>query len=436
MKVLVPIDGHWFLREVPQDVIKRVAIPTSTINFAIFMLSDIYCKLNKFDAKTEALSEINAKLIVENPNNLAKLQKLYGDFFAVAATQHELQHKAIKKIPRWLNAGCILDKRAYEQCTSEEVAIWKAHYLNCKSLLSLTGGLGVDDWAWAKTGTAVTSVDNNDHLNCLVKYNFSKLDVPIDRHTKTAEDFLATANINDYDLIYIDPDRRDGQDRIGSKVTQYSPNIFAIIEQIPNHPFLIKLSPMIDSDFLAKSINRSLEFYAVVHQNEVKELLVYVHPEGVNVPHKKEMVNVEKQDYYYSSQLEMKMSEEWLFFEPNAGMFNLKLNRYLHDGISTIALNEQQTFFKTRVIFPKQMGRLFRLKKANPLMGGLNKIGKIIKDEMGILEASITARECKIPTDQIRKNLGLKESDQLFLMITKNKKEFEAWLCEKFIYSN
>jgi len=434
--VLAPIDGHWFLRGVPQDVIKRVAIPTSTINFAIFMLSNIYCKLNKFDAKSEALSEINAKLIVENPNNLAKLQKNHGDFFAIAATQHELQHKAIKKLPQWLKAGCLLDKRAYEQCTSEDVAIWKAHFFKSQRLLSLTGGLGVDDWAWANTGTDVTSVDNNGHLNCLVKYNFSRLNVNINRHTITAENFIESAIMDHYDLVYIDPDRRDGQNRIGSKVDQYSPNIFAIIEQFPKNAFLIKVSPMIDSDFLLKTINRSLEFYSVVHQNEVKELLMYIHPSKVNVPHKKEMVNIERQTYFYYSQLEGKLVEEWMFFEPNSGIFNLKINRLLHDGQNTVALNEQHTFFKTKLIYPKQMGRLFTMKRTEPIVGGLNKIGKFLRDEMGVMEASITARECKIPTDEIRKTLKLKESDQCFVMITKNKKEFEAWLCEKFIYSS
>ena len=102
------------------------------------MVSNIYCKLNKFDAKTEDISEINSKIIGELPLNLGKLQKLHGDFFPIAATQHELQKKALKKIPSFIHAGCILEKRAYEQCTSEDVAIWKAHFFPSKKLLILT----------------------------------------------------------------------------------------------------------------------------------------------------------------------------------------------------------------------------------------------------------------------------------------------------------
>lgn len=399
------------------------------------MLSNIYCKLNKFDAKTEVVSEINAKLIVENHQNLAQMQKKYGDFFALAILQHELQRKAIKKIPRWIAAGCILDRRAYEQCTSEEVAIWKANFFRCNRLLSLTGGMGVDDWAWAETGCNVTSVDNNEHLNCLVKFNFSKLDIQIDRLTSTAEDYIETHDLEEFDLIYIDPDRREGNSRIVSKVNQYSPNIFGIIEQFPNNAFLIKLSPMVDSEYLTQTISRPMCFYSIVHQNEVKELLVYVAPNAGNVPQKKEIVHIDGNKYFYYSAFKPTQEEEdWLIFEPNSGIFNLKLNRELSIHGNTIALNAQSTFFKTKTVFPKEIGRLFRQISGPELSGGLNKLAKILKDEYRILEASITARECKMSTEEIRKTLKLKESDQYYLIITRIESGFKAWLCRKYEY--
>ena len=222
------------------------------------MVSNIYCKLNKFDAKSEGISEINSKLIVENPNNVAKLQKKHGDFYAMASTQHELQSKALKKIPTFIHAGCILDKRAYEQCTSEDVAIWKAQFFKSKNLLSLTGGFGVDDWAWAKTNCKVTSIDTNENLNCLVTYNAQKLGINIIRHTISAETYLETHSVDEFDLIYIDPDRRDGQTRIANRVDLYSPNIFELIEKYPTKKWLIKLSPMVDSEFLSMQINKKL----------------------------------------------------------------------------------------------------------------------------------------------------------------------------------
>lgn len=426
------------MREVPQEAIKRVAIPTTTINFAIFMVSNIYYKLNKFDAKSEGISEINAKLIVENPINVAKLQKRHGEFFAMAATQHELQAKALKKIPSFIKAGCILDKRAYEQCTSEDVAIWKANYFKSENLLSLTGGFGVDDWAYAKTNCNVTSLDTNANLNCLVAYNAEKLGIAINRHTISAESYLESNSIDQFDLIYVDPDRRDGQTRISNRVDLFSPNIFELIEKYPSKKWLIKLSPMVDSEFLSSQIKKKLSFFSIVHRNEVKELLVLVENEAPPNSPMKEMVYIDGNQYKYFSQLTIDSRHSDLpinyFFEPNAGIFNLKLNRLLHNGNSVIALNEQHTFFKSNIVIPKEYGRLFKIVSDNDLVGGLNKIAKILKDKYLISEASITARECKISTEEIRKTLKLKESDQRFLMITKIGKDFNAWLCEKVTY--
>lgn len=402
------------------------------------MVSNIYCKLNKFDAKSEGISEINSKLIVENPINAAKLQKKHGDFYAIAATQHELQSKALKKIPSFIKAGCILDKRAYEQCTSEEVAVWKANFFQSKNLLSLTGGLGVDDWAWAKTNCLVTSIDTNENLNCLVAYNANKLNIEINRLTISAEDYLQSHSLDGFDLIYIDPDRRDGQTRISNRVDLFSPNIFELIDKYPSKKWLIKLSPMVDSEFISSQTNRKLSFYSVVNKNEVKELLVLVENEfPTSVPFK-EMVHIEGNDYRYFSNFKINtetiQKNSMYFFEPNAGVFNLKLNRILHNGETIVALNEQHTFFKTTILFPKEFGRTFKIISENDLIGGLNKIGKLLKEKYSLQGASITARECKISTEEIRKTLKLKESDQTYLMMTKIGKDFNGWLCEKITY--
>ena len=401
------------------------------------MVSNIYCKLNKFDAKTEDISEINSKIIGELPLNLGKLQKLHGDFFPIAATQHELQKKALKKIPSFIHAGCILEKRAYEQCTSEDVAIWKAHFFPSKKLLSLTGGLGVDEWAWAKSGTRVTSIDIDSNLNHLAKYNFYKLNVEIDRQSSDANDFILNNELNNYDLIYIDPDRRDGNTRITNQVASYSPNIFEIIQnnQHKNLNWLIKLSPMVDTDFIENYLPGNKSYYAIVVKQEVKELLVHVQFTESQSKTKREVVSIDGCKYTYSSQVfnpeSLAPSNMDYIFEPNGGMMCLKLNRDLYQLDGFTPLNVQHTFFKCKIEFPSEMGRSFVPIHDEPICGGLNKIGKTIKTEFNINAASITARECKLSTEEIRKSLGIKESDTHFLILTKRGNDFLAWVCVK-----
>jgi len=401
------------------------------------MVSNIYCKLNKFDAKTEDISEINSKIIGELPLNLGKLQKIHGDFFPIAATQHELQKKALKKIRSFIHAGCILEKRAYEQCTSEDVAIWKAHFFPSKKLLSLTGGLGVDEWAWAKSGTKVTSIDIDSNLNHLAKYNFDKLNVEIDRQTSDANDFILNNELSNYDLIYIDPDRRDGNTRITNQVASYSPNIFEIIQnnQHTNLNWLIKLSPMVDTEFIENHLTGYKTYYAIVVKQEVKELLVHVQFTESQSKTNREVVTIDGNNYTYSSHIfhqgHLAKSTQEFIFEPNGGMMCLKLNRDLHQLDGFAPLNVQHTFFKCKTEFPAEMGRTFVPIHAEPIIGGLNKIGKTIKSDYKIEAASITARECKLTTEEIRKSLGLKESDTYFLILTKRGNDFIAWVCVK-----
>lgn len=401
------------------------------------MVSYIYCKLNKFDAKTEDISEINSKIIGELPLNLGKLQKLHGDFFPIAATQHELQKKALKKIPSFIQAGCILEKRAYEQCTSEDVAIWKSVFFPAEKLLSLTGGLGVDEWAWAKSGTRVTSIDIDSNLNHLAKYNFDKLNVEIDRQTSDANDFISSNDLSNYDLIYIDPDRRDGNTRITNQVASYSPNIFEIIQnnQHKNLNWLIKLSPMVDTDFIENHLPGNKSYYAIVVKQEVKELLVHIQFTDSQSKTKREVVSIDGSKYSYSSQVfnpeRLAPSNIDYIFEPNGGIMCLKLNRDLYQLDGFTPLNVQHTFFKCNVIIPSEMGRTFMPIHSEPIIGGLNKIGKTIKSDYKIEAASITARDCKLTTEEIRKSLGLQESNTHYLILTKRGNEFIAWICVK-----
>lgn len=348
-----------------------------------------------------------------------------------------MQKKALKKIPSFIQAGCILEKRAYEQCTSEDVAIWKSVFFPAEKLLSLTGGLGVDEWAWAKSGTRVTSIDIDSNLNHLAKYNFDKLNVEIDRQTSDANDFISSNDLSNYDLIYIDPDRRDGNTRITNQVASYSPNIFEIIQnnQHKNLNWLIKLSPMVDTDFIENHLPGNKSYYAIVVKQEVKELLVHIQFTDSQSKTKREVVSIDGSKYSYSSQVfnpeRLAPSNIDYIFEPNGGIMCLKLNRDLYQLDGFTPLNVQHTFFKCNVIIPSEMGRTFMPIHSEPIIGGLNKIGKTIKSDYKIEAASITARDCKLTTEEIRKSLGLQESNTHYLILTKRGNEFIAWICVK-----
>ena len=134
-----------------------------------------FYKLNAFDSNSIALSEIISNESDHHIPSIGEIQRKFGDLAPLAFEQIKLKKKAWRKLPIWCTSGCLFEQRALEQSTSERVAIWKASHFKTKKVLSLTGGLGVDDWAFSRQDCDVTSVDTNEALNQLVRHNMQLL---------------------------------------------------------------------------------------------------------------------------------------------------------------------------------------------------------------------------------------------------------------------
>jgi hypothetical protein len=67
-------------------------------------------------------------------------------------TQIKARQKAKSKIPGWYNCKSIVypDQTALEQCSSELTAQIKAVGCDDLKVIDLTGGLGIDSWAFSK----------------------------------------------------------------------------------------------------------------------------------------------------------------------------------------------------------------------------------------------------------------------------------------------
>ena len=102
------------------------------INFVIFMDSEIIYKVNVLDSNSIALGEIISNKKVKEPNSIGEYQKNYGEFAPFAREQFKLRGKSWKKLPIHSENGCLFLQRAFEQCTSEVVAQWKAKEFSSK----------------------------------------------------------------------------------------------------------------------------------------------------------------------------------------------------------------------------------------------------------------------------------------------------------------
>ena len=116
--------------------------------------------------------------------------------------------KALVKMPLMASNFCWLPNLGFEQASSEKTADYKSKLFKGNTILDLTGGLGIDDLAFAKQFKQVISLDINKELNQIVKHNFEILLVKnIERKDELAEYFL-NYNEDYFDVIYLDADRR------------------------------------------------------------------------------------------------------------------------------------------------------------------------------------------------------------------------------------
>lgn len=107
------------------------------------------------------------------------------------AVQIESRQQIQKKLPKWYaNPKLLFPKKSnLEQASSEFTAEFKANLVQGKSVLDLTGGSGVDTFAFSKVFEQVDYVEPNVELCALARHNFKVLNANINVIESTAENF-------------------------------------------------------------------------------------------------------------------------------------------------------------------------------------------------------------------------------------------------------
>ena len=193
----------------------------------------------------------------------------------LAGLDGERAQKLARKLPEWAAAGAeIPSALSLEQCSSTATARYKAGLLEYKNVLDLTGGLGVDSWAFAQVAQRVVYFERDATLAAAAERNFARLgagNIEVRCETVTPETELPTA-----DLIYADPARRDAAGRKVFLLEDCAPDILTLLPMLLRKAptVLLKLSPMADLAMLAERLGAALrEIHVVELDGEVKELL-------------------------------------------------------------------------------------------------------------------------------------------------------------------
>lgn len=229
-------------------------------------------KLNKirvFVAKYKD-ADLHSLLLKKSPFPEVSMQEL--------VQQIKGRKVAEKKFP-FLNQENIIfpPNLNLEQASSQDTADFKKQFFKGRKFIDLTCGFGIDAYFLSQNFEEITLIEQNTELLDIVKHNWEVLGRKANFINQKLEDFLKN-NKEHFDLIYLDPARRDNHNRKVFLLEDLSPNIIEIQEQLSDisTEILIKLSPLIDIQHLVASLKNIYKIWIIAVKNEVKEVLVYL----------------------------------------------------------------------------------------------------------------------------------------------------------------
>ncbi|MFD2098894.1 THUMP-like domain-containing protein [Flagellimonas iocasae] len=351
------------------------------------------------------------------------------------AEQLEAKKKCKYKLPTWFNTPLIYypNKLNIEQTSSEETAQYKSDLVDGKTLLDLTGGLGVDTYFFSKKVDSVFHCEINQNLSEIAHHNFEVLGQKnISCIPKDGLDFLTKTDKN-FDWLFVDPSRRN--DKIGK--------VFLFKDCLPNLPehlhllfqksknILVKASPLLDIKQGIEELNFVKEIHVVAIQNEVKELLFVLNKDYDGPIVIKTMNQVHDQKMTFNFRLEDEATVSVGFnepkkylYEPNSAILKSGGFKSVADTFGLKKLHQHSHLYTSDVLidFP---GRKFSISRT------LAYSKKALK-EFTHKKANITTRNFPVSVAEIRKKHQIKDGGDTYLFFTKTASDTLTVLeCEK-----
>lgn len=252
--------------------------------------------------ETEIQEYINANLQTDLHSLLLKKSPFLQVSMQEIVQQIKGKKVAQKKFPYLLKEGIVFPPNLnLEQASSQATAEFKAKNLNGKSFVDLTSGFGIDAYFLSQNFEEVTLVEQNADLLEIVKHNWGILGKKAEFINENLENFL-TQNQQKFDLIYLDPARRDEHKNKKFLLEDLSPNLLEIQNDLLkiSNQIIIKLSPLIDISYLISTLNNIVEIQIIAVRNEVKELLVIINSTKERPQTTITCINLETEDLAFS----------------------------------------------------------------------------------------------------------------------------------------
>ncbi len=236
-----------------------------------------------------------------------------------------------------------------EQSSSEATARHKAFVVgHVDRVADLTGGMGVDTWAFSEGAKHVDYVEHDAELCSLMERNCQALKLRnVDVHCADSVAWLNEQGM--FDLLYIDPARRSASGRKVVAFDDCTPDLLTCLPLLYSHTkrLLVKSSPMIDISVAQEQLQRVREVHVVAVKGECKEVLFLcgegsdeplIHCTNLSTDHKE--VFVFRRSEEKSAVIDFASSVGAYLYDPNAAIMKggpYKLLAKQFPGIEKIA---------------------------------------------------------------------------------------------------
>ena len=342
----------------------------------------------------------------------------------VAIRQIAGRQTARRKLPSWAALDGILypPHLNMEQCSSEQTARYKAGICSShpspKTLVDLTGGFGVDFAFMSEAFDEATYVERNSELFAISSANM-KILAP--KAKCLNEDGLEVLHRLDHvSMIFMDPARRDNHGARTYGISDCTPNVLEIIDELLQKAdvVMLKLSPMLDWHKAISDLGEQYikEVHIVSVQNECKELLIVMQQQPAEPP-TVYCVNDDSIFSYHPSSISSNHishhSSLIYLYEPNASIMKAGCFAEIEQAFEVSQLAPNSHLYASDQAIADFPGRKFRVTAVTSM--NKQELKQALKD---IRQANIAVRNFPMSVADLRKRLKLSEGGNDYIFAT------------------
>jgi 16S rRNA G966 N2-methylase RsmD len=366
---------------------------------------------------------------------LLQRSEILGLSSSLVAQQIAIRRKAETKLPLFHKTKGIVYPASlnWEQCSSEATGKFKAEVISREignghlKAADLTGGLGVDSFFISKKAASLDYIEPDINLLHVAQHNHAQLDCTnIQYHQTNAEEFLNQSKAK-YDLIYLDPSRRDLHSKKVFRLVDCEPNIHNLLREIfkLTEFVLIKTSPLLDLQQGLKELSLIKKVIVVSVSNECKELLFLMEKEFSAEPiietYNLDKAGNVKQSFSFTFDEERNTNSNFgepqtYLYEPNASILKAGAFKMIGTKFGLQKLHVNTHFYTSDILKEDFPGKVFKIDQ-------LEFEAKSYAEK----KANVITRNYPLMAEELKKKLKLSDGGEKYVIgFSGIKKKFVA----------